>query len=223
MTAEIKLNTKQLVELKALASFGENGTVWPTKDAQKFEKLGVVELGGTVGDGSEVQIRINAEGSQYLKDMEPAVDNGSENKQNANHNGNDAEPKKTTGGNKPMFQIQSNVEIPKAARRSRTSAYPFDQLEVGQSFFVPASEERPDPAKTMGSTVAAANERYSEVVEGQTRINRKGKEVPMTRQVRQFKMAAVADGAAWGHPGVSGAGVWRIEPTEAGSEDNSED
>ena len=206
-----KLNTKQIIELKSLATFGENGTSWPTKDAKKFESLGVAELGGVSGDNT--QIRINAAGVEYLKDLETPVDNGSNGGNNDDQSGANAEQKKTAGG-KPMFQIQSNVEVPKATKRTRTSAYPFDQLEIGQSFFVPATAERPDPAKTMGSTVSAANERHSEVVEGQFKVNRKGNEVPVTRPLRQFIVRGIEDGAAWGHEGVKGAAVWRIEPTE---------
>lgn len=206
---DIKLNKNQILELRALATEGEAGTLWPTKDAKKFESLGVVELGNDV-EGGNTQIRINAAGSQYLKDLEPGVDNGSNNDNNANQAGASAEKK--PAGVKPMFQIQSNVEVPTATRRTRTSAFPFDALEIGQSFFVPETEERKDPAKSMASTVNGANERHSEVIEGQTVTNRKGNEVPARKPLRKFIVRPVADGAAWGeqYAGVAGAGVWRV-------------
>lgn len=210
MTA-VKLNTKQIIELKALAAFGDGGTTWPTKDATKFEKLGVVELGNAV-EGDQTQIRINSVGSQYLAEMEnpdSGVDNGSGSTDNGNQSGNVAGNQKPSGGSQ-MFQIQSNVDIPKTARRTRTSAFPFDQLEIGQSFFVPATTERPDPAKSMASTVNGANERHSEVIEGQMVRNRKGNEVPARKPLRKFIVRPVTDGAAWGAEGQAGAAVWRV-------------
>lgn len=41
--------------------------------------------------------------------------------------------------------------------------YPFDQMEVGDSFFVPVSDKLPNPVKTLGSTVSSVNLRYAEV------------------------------------------------------------
>lgn len=215
MTTE--LSKAQVIELRALNSFGEGGTVWPSKEAAKFDKLGVVELGNAV-DGDQTQIRISAAGVQYLNEL----DAGSQSADNGDQSGDNAQQKKTTGGSQMQFAIQNNIEIPKATRRSRTSAYPFDALEIGQSFFVPATAERPEPAKTMGSTVSAANERHSEET-GETKLNRKGREVPVLRPLRTFIVRAVEDGAPWGQPGVAGAGVWRTEvATEVETADDAE-
>lgn len=65
------------------------------------------------------------------------------------------------------YAILSNVELPASKRGTGIGVgapkqYPFDQLEVGHSFFVPVSAKHPDPLKTMGSTVSAANMRYAE-------------------------------------------------------------
>lgn len=116
----------------------------------------------------------------------------------------------------PKFAIAS-VALPAVSRAPREGAmYPFDQLEVGQSFFVPDDPTKLDKdgkhvkaAKSLASTVTSANERYSEVIEGEFRVNRKGATVPATRQLRTFAVRAVADGAPWGSPGVSGAAVGR--------------
>lgn len=203
---DVKLNKNQILELKSLATFGEEGTTWPTKAAQKFETLGVVELGNAV-EGDQTQIRINAAGAQYLKDLEPTVDTGSNSGDDANQSGTIAEQPKSTGV-KPMFKIESNVDIPAASRRTRTSAFPFDQLEVGQSFFVAATEDRKDPAKSLASTVNGANERHSEVIPGQTVVNRKGNTVPAKKALRKFIVRAVTET----HDGVEvqGARVWRV-------------
>ena len=64
------------------------------------------------------------------------------------------------------FQLLTGVELP-ASRRGqglrggRTNKYPFDQMEVGSSFFVGVSADMPNPLKTLGSTVSSANNRYA--------------------------------------------------------------
>lgn len=111
---------------------------------------------------------------------------------------------------KPAFAIDDNIEIPAGSARAFGSGgntiYPFDDLNVNQSFFVPATEDKPNPAKSLASTVSSANARYAEVVEGQTRVNRKGKEVPVTRETRKFVVRAV-DETAQGRG--KGARIWR--------------
>jgi len=111
-----------------------------------------------------------------------------------------------------IFAVADGITMPGITRGGRSGgAYPFEKLELGQSFFVPATAAKPNPAKSMASTVTSANERFSEEIEGETRQNRKGKIVPATRQIREFAIRPVADGAAWGeqYAGVAGAGVWR--------------
>ncbi len=107
------------------------------------------------------------------------------------------EPKKMT------FAVET-VEIP-AVKRGRGAAtkYPFDLLEVGQSFFVPNSaSEKGNAAKSVASSVAAANKRYSQEIAGQTRVNRKGKTVPATEQIRLFETRSVEKDPVHGEAGV---------------------
>jgi len=128
---------------------------------------------------------------------------------------------------KPVFEIEDNVEIPEKVRKTsgtragRTAVYPFEKLEVGQSFFVPNKEgtnKKGQPfspaVKAMASTVAGANARYSEVIEGETRTMNRGKNkgavVPATKQTRLFKLfeasKTLQDGST-----VPGAYVKRME------------
>lgn len=104
------------------------------------------------------------------------------------------------------FEIETGIEVPTKATRSgagRSSVYPFEALEVGQSFFV-ANEGDKDAYKSMSSTVSSANARFTEEVEGETRVNRKGKTVPATRQLRHFMhVRAEKDG-------VQGTRVFRV-------------
>lgn len=86
--------------------------------------------------------------------------------------------------------IETDVQIPKR-RHGRINTLPFDQLEPGQSFFVPASVKRP-------GTVQVAT----------TRANQKstGKEFRCsTAQTKQVTVEGQEPTI------VSGARVWRIE------------
>lgn len=104
------------------------------------------------------------------------------------------------------FEIETGIEVPTKATRSgagRSSVYPFEALEVGQSFFV-ANEGDKDAYKSMSSTVSSANARFTEEVTGETRVNRKGKTVPVTKQLRHFMhVRAEKDG-------VQGTRVFRV-------------
>ena len=98
------------------------------------------------------------------------------------------------------FAIVDAVPMPAARRFGKASVYPFDALAVGQAFFVPATEDRPKPSKSMASTVNSATARYAvEEPAGSGKF----------KETRKFNLRHVPDGAAFGYPGVSGAGVWR--------------
>jgi hypothetical protein len=60
------------------------------------------------------------------------------------------------------YQIESGIPIEKADRKgnARKSKYPFDDLEVGESFFVPATDEKPKPWKSFGPVIYWANRRF---------------------------------------------------------------
>lgn len=94
------------------------------------------------------------------------------------------------------FAIEDNVPMPTASGRGRGgNVYPFDALQVGQSFFVPNTEDKPNAAKSLASTVSSATARYAEVVEGQFKTNKKGEQVPVTRETRKFVVRSVEGGA----------------------------
>lgn len=63
---------------------------------------------------------------------------------------------------KTRFKIEDGYEIPAPKRGIQAEPrYPFNLLNVGQSFMVPATPERPNPAKALASTVSSANKRMS--------------------------------------------------------------
>lgn len=86
--------------------------------------------------------------------------------------------------------IVAGIPIPAPVRGRGANAYGFDTLEIGESFFVAATADRPDPAKGIASTVASAADR----MEG-----------------RKFIVRSIEDGAPWGdeYKGKAGAAVWR--------------
>jgi ribosomal protein S19 len=61
----------------------------------------------------------------------------------------------------PGFVIENIALAPnKRGGRTGKSVYPFEALEVGQSFFVPATAKHPEPAKSLASTVSSAMKRF---------------------------------------------------------------
>lgn len=67
------------------------------------------------------------------------------------------------------FKVSKAVPIPttKAKRKGTGSIYPFDKLEIGDSFHVPKTADRPDPASSLASSVSGARVQFSEIVMGE--------------------------------------------------------
>ena len=108
----------------------------------------------------------------------------------------------TPAATKPSFAIEDGVPLSAVEGRGRGGeTYPFDLLQVNQSFFVPNTAEKPNVAKSLASTVSSATRRYAEEIEGQTRVDRKGKTVPALKLNRKFVVRAVEGGAR----------VWRTQ------------
>jgi len=128
---------------------------------------------------------------------------------------------------KSAFKLDDAVELPTIKRGGRGgNVYPFDEMSKGQSFFVAATADKPDPAKSLASTVSSATARYSvETAEMETveekeyqlddagkRVKRDGSFVvlstktvqrPKMEVTRQFVVRSVEEN------GVKGARVWR--------------
>lgn len=120
-----------------------------------------------------------------------------------------------------LYAVISNAVLPPSKRGNKgggaPTQYPFDSLEIGQSFFVPVSEKHPDPVKTLGSTVSSANMRFA-VATGETKTvtrakrgekNRAVKDaagnkvmetvtVPVHKMTRRFAIRAVKKGETYG-------------------------
>lgn len=138
-----------------------------------------------------------------------------------------AQPEGTKTVENSPFAIIDNVTVPPIKRNSGgSSQYPFDALQVGQGFFVPATDAMPNPGTSLASTVSSASKRYA-IENGTRTINRKataetaeamgvavgemGKvEVTAYAYHRKFVVRGVEDGKDYGQPGVKGAIVTRI-------------
>lgn len=126
------------------------------------------------------------------------------------------------------FVLEDNVAIPKSQRGGRRGEiYPFDKMAVGQSFFVAATAEKPEPAKSLASTVTSATARYAvgtgefhDVKVKVYQINEAGERVrdangklivvgetterrEIMKETRKFTIRAVEE------KGVKGARIWR--------------
>ena len=63
------------------------------------------------------------------------------------------------------------LDLSAFAKRPRTSSnYDFDSMNVGDSFFIEATEARPNPAKSIASTVSAATKKYADKPEAEQRV-----------------------------------------------------
>lgn len=111
------------------------------------------------------------------------------------------------------FKLVSDVPLPPVVRKfgAKAPLYPFASMEIGQSFFVPATIARPNPAKSLASTVASAMGRFSEA-DGTHVVIKDGvsQTVAKFKKTRQFALRQVDDGAVYGYPGVKGAAVFRV-------------
>jgi len=98
-----------------------------------------------------------------------------------------------------FFAVEDGIAMPTASGRGRGrggNTYPFDALNVGQSFFVPNTAEKPNAAKSLASTVSSATARYAQPSpDGATRTNKKGETVPVMVETRKFVVRAVEGGA----------------------------
>src|ERR1700743_3649642 len=59
------------------------------------------------------------------------------------------------------YEIDSDVEMGTRKRGTRQAKYPFDALDLGQSFHVAATAEMPKPGITLAGAVSNANNKWS--------------------------------------------------------------
>lgn len=190
-----------LAILGAIVAATAAGSYLHVSDAEAAPMLtaGLVEVNGDIANEQGKATRATAKGIEHMQTNQGAATAA-------------ATPAATA--EKPKFAIVSNVPVPESVRKgvTRTEQYPFSQLEAGQSFFIAATTEKPNPERSYASTVASARNRYATNHPTETRINKRTKAtVPAKVFGRDFAIRAMADGAPYGQAGVKGAAVFRTK------------
>lgn len=133
------------------------------------------------------------------------------------------------------FAIITNAAPPPSKRGGggggAPAKYPFASMEVGQSFFVPNTDDKPDAVKSLQSSVASANYEHSEGTGemetvtvtkrgpgNKAELDAAGNKIKVTKQrekrrpLRKFIVRAVEAGKTYGGwtPDASGALVTRV-------------
>ena len=195
-TAEIAT----VIGLAEIVAAGANGLFTPAAVHGPLVEAGLVEINpAMVNEAGEIATRATQAGIESLDSGAIVVDNAT-----SEANSAIAETCKTEKV-KSMFKIEDNVPVPAISGRGRgVKMYPFDQLAVGQSFFVANDESKPNAAKSLASTVCSATARYAVPAEdGSTKTNKKGEVVPVMVKTRKFVVRRAEE------DGVKGARVWR--------------
>lgn len=115
------------------------------KDVSKLVSEGLAETNGEIRDGDKIAARATEKGTAL------------NNENNQGDNSAATAPVAATSA----FALIDGAELPAGRGGRGTTVYPFDSMGVGQSFFVPATTERPKPAKSLASTVSSASKRLS--------------------------------------------------------------
>ncbi|QBZ71746.1 hypothetical protein [Pseudomonas phage KP1] len=185
------LNKKQKADfagLQAAINASADGFIYAAAAAvAPFVAAGLVETNEAIVDGDgNIAVRLSATAGE------------------AGATANEAPKVKTVS----KFQIDANIPVPTITGRGRGgNTYPFDLLEVGQSFFVPNTEDKPNAAKSLASTVSSATARHAvPSADGATKVNKQGETVPVMVETRKFVVRSVDETAEGRGPG---ARVWR--------------
>jgi len=189
-----------VIGLAEIVAAGANGLYTAVAVHAPLVEAGLVEINpAMVNEAGEIATRATQAGIESL-------DKGNSNADNTN---SQTAETGTTQKVKTMFKIDDSIPVPTISGRGRGgNVYPFEQLAVGQSFFVANSEDKPNAAKSLASTVSSATARYAVEKKDEggnvvTKTNKKGETVPEMVETRKFVVRSVEEN------GVKGARVWR--------------
>lgn len=108
-------------------------------------KEGLVETNGEIRDGDKVAVRATEKGIAL---------------NNESNQGGTPAAAPAAPVQMPANFVTGGGFVPSAPRGGRgRSIYDFDGLDVGGFIFVPATEAKPNPAKSLASTVSSATKR----------------------------------------------------------------
>jgi len=148
--ARAKKPTKKELDLLSTiveATLSESFVYASEKETAKLVELGLVEINVTMtDDDGNVATRATEEGMSTM-----------------NQTAETASAEATETKTAPSFELETGVALPTVRRGGRgANIYPFDDMDVGHSFHVPVSEDKPNPAKSLASTVSSATARYKD-------------------------------------------------------------
>lgn len=184
--------------LAHIVASGDAGTYAPASVYQPLVDAGMVEVNTAAVDAAGNHlVRATQAGIDAIDGNEPA-----------------SSPEKPA---KPVIMSGFVAPERKRGRAAGDRKYNFDALEVGQFFFIEATAERPEPHKSLASSVTSATARYrvptgnqttkTVIVknsEGQPVIGADGKPmrenvtVPEMTETRKFKITQVEAGVTYG-------------------------
>jgi hypothetical protein len=143
--------------LLALIAGAEAGYLMLTQEeGSEAVNAGHATVDGSITDGDTAAVRLTDAGRAALA---------------AEQGGGNAGQADNGGGSNGDFVIEDAVPIPARSSRGRSGGYPFDQLQVGQSFHVPLGKDDKEPADVaarLQSSVSGARARYAVAVPGET-------------------------------------------------------
>ena len=176
--------TVAVIGLAEIVAAGANGMFVPESVYAPLVEAGLVEINpGMTDENGYVATRATQKGIESLDSAATVADNATSEATSETAVTGKTEKVKT------MFQIKkrSEVNVIKSARGRQGVQYPFDELEPGDCFFVANSEDKPNAAKSLASTVSSATARYAVASEdGATKTNKKGETVPVMVATRKF-------------------------------------
>lgn len=216
----LKKASVSLLLMVASAMFSDKGFHFATPgEADELVKAGLAEQNPEIAEGDHLATRLTETGRTE------AVANGF-----VAPTLETPMTETVTAAPSSGFTIDTDIPVPSQRGGKGGEKYPFDNLPVNGSFFVPATAENDNPAKSLASTVSSATARYAvETGENETvtlktyQVDGDGKRVknaegkyiptgektetrPVMREVRKFTVRSV-DETAQGRG--KGARVWR--------------
>lgn len=198
--AKSKANAQKVeapaITLSEIVKAGSVGMYVPEALAQELWAKGWIEVNAALkNEKGDVACRATFAGAEAVEAMESAM----ENPVAVVLASPEVAPKV-----KSVFSIEAGIPVPPPIGRGRSgSKYPFDELQIGESFFVADSSEHPDATASLASTVSGATQRFATDHPTETKTVR-GVVVPKKVYSRKFSLRRVEGGARVWRVAVSG-------------------
>ena len=145
--AAAPISTEVLARVyKATVSGGQGYDFVTEAEGAGLVAAGLIEINQAITDGDKVAAITTEAGAKLAQE----------------HAANDTAAVEEV---KAKFEIDDNVPLAPKRRGGNTGTreaiYPFDALNVNQSFHVPVSDKMPKPARSLASAVSAATAKYA--------------------------------------------------------------